>query len=110
MNFSELKQKFPVSFKLFETWVEKNHETSLNIWNGTIRNEDFLFFLDKNGLFISIMFNRTGTGTFYWLINIAKQTIGYAAYQKEDGLPRKDATEAGITKAFELLEQKLITN
>lgn len=106
-NFSELKKQNPLSFRLFEQWVEQNYETTLNIWNGTIRNEDVVEFLDELDIYI----NQTTThgATFmeiYQHSNGITTSFGFNIPFKT----RREAIENAIKKAFELLETKLKQN
>lgn len=111
MNFSELKQKFPVSFKLFEAWVEKNHETRLNIWNGTIRNEDVVCWLDENKMNIQVSVKVDTKDNIWYLPYVwdSSDQTNEDVYADEDP-SRKVSTSNVITKAFELLEAKLKIN
>ena len=105
-NFSELKKQNPLSFRLFEQWVEQNYETTLNIWNGTIRNEDVLLWLDSRELYIDI--DPVGHSDFqlkyfrYCILGLVDYVGRY--------FNRIEATENAIKKAFELLENKLKQN
>jgi hypothetical protein len=110
-NFSELKKQNPLSFRLFEQWVERNYETTLNIWNGTIRNEDVVEFLDHNRTMIEVFAVDAWDN---WMFRIVLEDITapfFVAYQDEDEYKtRQKATTQAIAKAFELLENKLKQN
>ncbi len=125
IDFVEQKQKTPVSFKLFETWVEKNYDTTLNIWNGTIKNEDVLLWLDYNLIYLCVDIEFTGTDEWEFAYN-----INYLPIEKEDEKrraihfehvssykeygssytgawrTRTEATNQAIKKGFDSLEDK----
>lgn len=109
MNYSSLKQQYPRVFLLFEKWVEEHYETTLNIWNGTIRMEDVIEFLDDNNINIQIWVKCALSGTRYYFPYIWIETDGCDIddhlYEEST---RKKATEAAITKAFEIYDTRTI--
>ena len=106
IDIQKLKQ-FPLSFKAFESYIEKQYGSVLFLYNGsgTIKNEDVVCFLDEKKIFIDVWL-FSGTDRF------AIKIPNYMQWVPEDPLyvTRTDATEAVISKAFELLETKLKTN
>ena len=104
IDIKTLKQ-YPLSFKLLEQWVEQKHTTSLALLLDKVTNEDLVEFLDENHVFISIQFAS--------ILNKFMFDIDTSIDWDFDNLirdSRKEATEAAIQKAFELLEQKLKVN
>jgi len=106
IDIQKLKQ-FPLGFKQFEGYIEKQYGSVLFLYNGsgTIKNEDVVLFGDENGLHVTV-------GAF----EDFKQKLNfnyYVLYNVVDGSrynTRNEATEAAIIKIFELLETKLKTN
>ena len=110
-SFSELKKQNPLSFRLFEQWVEQNYETTLNIWNGTIRNEDVVLFMDDKNINIQISVKCSLDGRRWYLPYIWSEADGCDMDEHlSDSSNRTFATVNAITKAFELLENKLKQN
>lgn len=111
IDFVEQKQKTPVSFKLFETWVEKNYDTTLNIWNGTIRNEDVLLFMDHKNINIQISIKCATDDSRWYLPYIWSDSDGCDMDEHlEEMKDRTHATNQAIKKGFDLLEDKLKKN
>lgn len=110
-NFSELKQNNPIAFRLFEQWVEKNHETSLNIWNGTIRNEDVICWLDANKTMVEVFAVDAWDNWMFRIVLEDCMAPFFVAHQEEtEYRTRPEATTNAIIEAFGLLEDKLKKN
>ena len=106
IDIQKLKQ-FPLAFKAFEGYIEKEHGSVLFIYSGSglVRDEDFINFLDEQGVFICVsiyaMDNR-----FSFEIECAEDWYSEDNFYNIRGI----ATNEAILKAFELLENKLKTN
>lgn len=110
-NFSELKKQNPLSFRLFEQWVEQNYGSSLFIHNGSgiVRNDSIIEFLDERMICVFEAYDK-GNKRWTWLVwskhedEIIEDSI-MSNFKK-----RNEATSEAIKKAFELLENKLKQN
>lgn len=109
IDFVEQKQKTPVSFKLFETWVEKNYDTTLNIWNGTIKNEDVLLFLDERLIYLFVLTDEIQDRWRWWVWDKNNDEF-YGDPNRIGRDNRTEATNQAIKKGFDLLEDKLKKN
>ena len=107
IDIQKLKQ-FPLSFKAFEGYIEKQYGNVLFIYNGSgiVKNEDCLLFLDSNSVFVDI--NPVGHSDFqikyfeYCVLGLCNYTGRF--------LTRTEAVNESILTAFKLLENKLKTN
>jgi len=108
IDLQKLKQ-FPLAFKAFEGYIEKQLGSVLFIYNGsnTVRNEDIILFLDEKHVFICICGSRS-----FWPCTVTSYFLNQESnYERvESGKTRTESTELSLLKAFELLETKLKTN
>lgn len=106
IDIQKLKQ-FPLGFRLFETYIYKQYGSTLFLYNdsGIIKNEDVLLFLDEQKMFLMVYIDPTGKSWEY-----AVYDVGIYIRSSPEYSSRTIATEIGIEKAFELLENKLKTN
>lgn len=102
---------FPLAFKAFEGYIEKEHGSVLFIYNGSgvVRNEDVVEFLDKHKVFAtqSILPNK-----IEWIFNVVAlfNSTSYSEVPTRSFDTRNEAVNESLLKAFELLENKLKTN
>lgn len=125
----KILKQYPLSFSLLEKWVEQKHTTSLALLLDKVTNEELVEFLDDELIYISTDIEIIGSDEweFSYAINWLpiqhyneKRRCGWFETKHsyiESGSSytgawrtRKEATEAAIQKAFELLEQKLKVN
>lgn len=112
-NFSELKKQNPLSFRLFEQWVEKQYGSILFIHNGSglVKNEDAVSFLDHNRTMIEVFAVDAWDNWMFRVVLEDRMAPFFVAYQDENECKtRQEATTQAIAKAFELLENKLKQN
>ena len=130
IDIQKLKQ-FPLAFKAFEKYIEKELGSVLFIYNGsnTVRNEDAISFLDDYYIHISTDIEIIGSDEWEFSYKITwlpiehdneKRRCGWlkTKYSYIDGGSsysgawdtRNEATNESLLKAFELLENKLKTN
>lgn len=110
IDFTKLKQTNPISFRLFESWIEKQHGTTLLFFTEKITNEEIVEFLDENRIFIDIScfleYEKSEDVYFgFEIYSCPKWTHDDRYYPRRD-----ESTSNGIIKAFELLEAKLKIN
>lgn len=107
IEIQKLKQ-FPLAFKAFEGYIEKQHGSVLFLYNGSgvVRNEDIVDFLDSSNVFIDI--NPVGHSDFQ-IKHFEYCVLGMCNYTGRF-LTRTEAVNESILTAFELLETKLKTN
>ena len=121
LNFKEIKEKYPKSFKLLTEWTKETllsfqrmimsgvkdvempeitDEMAEKALDGFIKvNYRLLFdFCDKNGQQISITFNQVESEE-YW-------EFGLPNYESKEYKTRIEAEIDGINKAFEQLEKQ----
>jgi len=108
--YSKLKS-FPSAYHIFELWVERTFETRLALWNGTVRLEDVVTFLDAQGVYIAVLPLR-GSELSDVDLYFESSVLCPFMYNAYRGVffDRESATEEAILKSFELLEKKLKLN
>lgn len=106
MIYIKTLKQYPLSFKRLEEWVEQKHTTALALLLDKVTNEDCVDFLDQHDVIIDI--DPVGHSD-YTLKYFCFCVLGKTEYIGRF-ITRKEATEAAIQKAFELLEQKLKLN
>ena len=106
IDIQKLKQ-FPLAFKAFEGYIEKQYGSVLFIYNGSgiVRNEDLIDFLDNQKVFVDVLYFPEDKRFTYEVFAINEWTEDELFF---DG--RNETTSNGTIKAFELLENKLKTN
>ena len=113
IDIQKLKQ-FPLSFKAFEGYIEKQYGNVLFIYNGigVVKNEDIVDFLDLNSVFVSIDIN--GSACKSKIRSYEYQSNGITSVEKREVFniktTRRQHESEAIQVAFELLERKLKTN
>lgn len=129
IDFTKLKQTNPISFRLFESWIEKQHGTTLLFFTEKITNEEIVYFFDIEDIFISSEMEMIGSDEWEFSYKIThlpaehcleKRRCGFFktvySYKEYGGTyigawrTRAEATDEALLKAFELLEIKLKTN
>lgn len=111
MNLSLLKSSYPLAFKELEVWVEKKFETPLALWNGTVRMEDVIYFLDDKNINVQISVKCALDGSRWYLAYIWSDSDGCDIDDHmPDCMTRSISTALAITKSFHILEQKLKLN
>lgn len=107
IDTQKLKQ-FPLAFKAFENYIEKQYGSVLFIYNGSgvVRNEDLVHWLDSVNCIINISYYPTKQNSFSFEVSC----VGNWYCDKDFYNTRDETTELSILKAFELLETKLKTN
>lgn len=112
IDFTKLKQTNPISFRLFESWIEKQHGTTLLFFTEKITNEEIIDFLDLNSVFVSIDIN--GSACKSKIRSYEYQSNGITSVEKREVFnvktTRRQHESEAIQVAFELLETKLKTN
>lgn len=130
IDIQKLKQ-FPLSFRLFETYIYKKYGSTLFLYNdsGIIKNEDIIYFFDIEDIFISSDMEMIGSDEWEFSYKIThlpaehcleKRRCGFFktiySYKEYGGTyigawrTRAEATDEALLKALELLEIKLKTN
>lgn len=108
IDIQKLKQ-FPLAFKAFENYIEKQYGSVLFIYNGSgvVKNEDCLLFLDNKDIFVNICgCAKVWQSKTYTHIDGIYGEIDNLNFSKS----RIGCSEKAIEVAFELLEIKLKTN
>lgn len=108
IDIQKLKQ-FPLAFKAFEGYIEKELGSVLFVYNGSnlVRNEDLINFLDRQGVFVNIsLYPHRKLFCFEVGCVTSNEWYCHPSFYET----RNETTSNGIIKAFELLENKLKTN